>query len=117
MPSDATTSTQWPIPEGLSPLGRQAAETIVAFLTEHNRTFHGGGGTFYTPQQWAERGERYGTESTSQLVIVHDGGDHAAAFNWDYDEPAFREALRARLDPLGVYPEQCTSWYSAIYTH
>ena len=105
--------TDWPIPAGLSKQGRDAAKAIVEFLADHGMTDHGGGGKFYTPAEWRERGEEYGTRSL--LVITHDGGDHAAAFNWDYECYELIEQLREKLSPLGVYIEQGTSWFSAVY--
>jgi hypothetical protein len=105
--------SQWPIPDDLSPLGRRAAETIVAFLTEHDATHHGGGGRFYSPAEWRDRGEEYGTESL--LIVTHDGGAHAPAFNLDYEQYEFQEELKIRLEEIGVYPEQATSWYSSIH--
>ncbi|MBM4574941.1 hypothetical protein GS896_25585 [Rhodococcus hoagii] len=103
----------WPIPSDLSPLGKQAADTIHQFLVEKGLTDHGGGGAFHSPSEWADRGEEYGTNSL--LVIVHDGGDHAAAFNSDYQAEDLQEELRTRLRAVNTYVEQCTSWYSAIY--
>ena len=106
-------NSDWPIPEGLSDLGRQAAEKIVEFLQAHDATYHGGGGQFYTPQEWVERGEAYARDSL--LVVTHDGGDHAGAFNIAYEQYKFREELIQCLAPLGVFVEQSTSWYSGIY--
>lgn len=105
--------SKWPIPDGLSPLGRRAAETILAFLSEHDATNHGGGGRFYTPAEWRDRGEAYGTDSL--LIITHDGGAHAGAFNLDYEQYSFHEELRSRLGDIGVFAEQATSWYSTIH--
>lgn len=62
------------------------------------------------PRQWYEP---YGCEST--LVVVHDGGDLAPYFNWDYKQYDSMEGMRLALEKIGYYPEQCTSWYSAIY--
>lgn len=106
-------SSEWRIPDGLSPLGKKAAEATHQFFVDNDITFHGGGGCFYTPQEWAERGEEYGLDSV--LVITHDGGSHAAAFNYDYDRSDLMENLREKLAGVGVYVEQCTSWYSAIH--
>jgi len=105
--------TDWPIPARLSSRGRAAAEEILAFLREKDMTDHGGGGRFYSPQEWEDRGEEYGLGSL--LVVTHDGGDHAPAFNWDYEAYDLMEELRLRLQKIGVYVEQCTSWFSAIY--
>lgn len=103
----------WPIPGQLSAYGRAAAEAIVAFLRERVLSDHGGGGKFYTPQEWEDRGEQFGLGSV--LIVTHDGGDHAAAFNWDYEDYDLVEDLRLALKNVGVYVEQCTSWYSAVY--
>ncbi len=106
-------SNNWPIPEGLSPAGVTAAEAIRDFLVERGVDDHGGGGRFYSPTEWHNRGERYGL--TSLLIVAHDGGDHAPAFNLDYEQYGLHEALRARLSEHGLWAEQCTSWYTAIY--
>ncbi|MFA5712339.1 hypothetical protein [Mycolicibacterium sp.] len=103
----------WPIPQGLCADGQVAAQTIRELLDERKRGYHGGGGKFYTPQQWQDRGESYGT--TSLLVITHDGGDHAGAFNLDYGDYKFNEELMRRLRDKGMFAEACTGWYSAIY--
>ena len=107
-------SNEWPIPDNLSADGRRAAEAIHAFLVERGLSNHGGGGRFYSPQQWRDRGEQYGTESL--LVITHDGGDHACAFNLDYGGYAVHEALQNRLRELGMFVEAATSWYSSVYS-
>lgn len=105
---------KWEIPAGLTKKGREAATVIVDFLKEKGLTDHGGGGKFYTPKEWRKRGECYGTNSL--LIVTHDGGDHACAFNWDYEAYSVMEELTQRLAKIGVYVEQCTSWYSAIYS-
>lgn len=38
-----------------------------------------------------------------------------SVFNYAYDEPELGEALRQELAPLGLFVEQCTSWFSAVY--
>lgn len=102
----------WPIPEDLSPSGRKAAETIRGFLADNDMANHGGGGRFYSTQQWRDRGESYGINS--ELIITHDGGDHAPAFNLDYGH-APSSQLNQLLAAHGVYVEACTNWYSAVY--
>lgn len=106
--------TDWPVPTGLTKKGREAAKVIADFLEEKGRTDHGGGGKFYSPTEWRDRGEAYGLNS--MLVITHDGGDHAPAFAWDYEAAALMDELRQRLYKIGVFAEQCTCWYSAIYS-
>lgn len=69
--------------------------------------------SFYTPQEWKERGEEYGTES--ELVVVHDGGYLAPYFNWDYCCYGDVERMGKALGKIGYFAEQCTCWYSAVY--
>jgi len=105
----------WPIPDGeLSRKGREAAECIVEFLKSRDMTDHGGGGRFYGPEQWDERGESYGLGSL--LIVTHDGGAHAPAFSYDYECYDLMQELDQELKKIGVYVEQCTGWYSAIYS-
>lgn len=98
------------VPEGLSDLGKKAAEAVLATTGAESG---GGCRAFYTPEEWAARGEKYGTGSV--LVVVHDGGDLAPSFNMDHCAYESMERVRKALEPLGLYAEQCTSWYSAIY--
>ena len=82
-------------------------------LLGKERPYDGGCRTFYSPEEWAARGESYGRESC--LIVVHDGGDYASAFNYAYEDHELMEAMRAALDAEGYYAESCTSWYTAIY--
>ncbi|WP_396908701.1 hypothetical protein [Mycolicibacterium sp.] len=107
-------SNEWPIPEGLCADGQRAAEVIRDFLIEKDATYHGGGGRFYTPQQWKARGEEYGW-SSSILVVTHDGGEHARFFNLDYEAYKAHDEFRNRLAEHGFWMEACTCWYAAIY--
>jgi len=101
------------IPEGLSLLGRQAAVAILAHVTRKDPKASGGGcRAFYTPEEWKERGEKYGT--TSVLVICHDGGDMCPYFSLDYGWE-MAEGMNDVLRELGLYAEACTGWYTAIY--
>ncbi|UEA60658.1 hypothetical protein LK459_07450 [Gordonia otitidis] len=103
----------WKIPDGLSPKGRAVAEVIAQFLAEHDATDDGGGG-FRSPQEWAERGERWGTGSL--LILLHDGGEHAGAFDEEQDyESGLGGPMYRLLSSMGVYAELCDTWYSAIY--
>lgn len=108
-----TVHADWPIPSGLAPAGRTAAEAITRFLVDNAITSHYSGGRFYTPQEWADRGEQWGREAL--LIITHDGGDHAPAFNYDYEQDDLREGLRAALAAEGLYLEQFAQWCSGVY--
>ena len=102
------------IPIELSENGKKAAQAIVALLTEELSSPSGGGcKAFYTPEEWQDRGELYGHGAV--LIVVHDGGDQARYFNMDYEQYACVERMGAHLGPLGLYAQQCTGWYSAVY--
>jgi len=100
-------------PEGLTPLGDKAYDAVMAALQEKGATNSGGCKVFYSPEEWQERGESYGAES--ELIVCHDGGAHAMFFNMDYGNYNEVEDMAHSLHNKGVYVEQCTCWYSAIY--
>jgi hypothetical protein len=100
-------------PDGLDKLGTLAHKTIIKFLTKSDLTNTGGCKAFYSPEEWKERGEDYGTNS--KLVIVHDGGSLASVFNLDYEQYELNESMNQELIRHGLFVEQCTSWYSAVY--
>lgn len=100
--------------------GIAARDAILALLAERGISDRHLG--FYSAAAWKDRGESYGTESA--LVVVHDGAP--AGFLLSMDKAYWRarpgidcyegyEALQARLLPLGLYLQDCTVWYSAIY--
>ena len=66
-----------------------------------------------TPKEWRDTGAEYGHYSS--MIVVHDGGDHAGFFNYDYCQYDHINEMYKALKPLGFYAEQCTCWYSAIY--
>lgn len=102
------------IPVELSEQGKSAAEAIVALMTAELANPSGGGGkAFYTPEEWSDRGEDYGQGAV--LIVVHDGGDQARYFNLDYEQYGAFDRMNTRLGQLGLYAEQCTCWYSAVY--
>ena len=97
----------------LTPFQARIANDIRDWLRAHAEyDAKDQGSVFWAPEAWKERGESYGCNSV--LVLVHDGGALAPCCNWDYDSP-LREAFSDFLETLGLYCEQCTSWYSAIY--
>ena len=101
------------VPMGLSKHGNKAAQVILDVLRRNNATYTGGCKAFYTPEEWKTRGEKYGLKS--ELVVVHDGGDLAPHFNFDYEEYNHCEDMNFALEDNGLYHEPCTSWYTAIY--
>ena len=73
----------------------------------------GGCKAFYTPKQWEDKGEIYGTKSA--LIVVHDGGDLAPYFNDAYEQYHLIDKMVKALEEIGYYYSGCTCWYSAIY--
>ncbi len=108
-------------PEGLDAEGERAYDAIVGFLVARRMTYTGGCKTFYSPKEWRERGEKYGRESV--LIVAHDGGEHASAFSFDAcyvtgraEEYEPCESMQEALGEVGCFAEQCTCWYTAIYS-
>lgn len=90
----------------------KAHAVILRVLTEHGLTYTGGCRTFYTPAEWAARGEAYGHKSL--LIVVYDGGDARHCFD-PYAGYEAHDAMTEALAAEGFYAEPCTHWYSAIY--
>ena len=97
----------------LSDLAVSAWADIVNILIVTDSVYTGGCKTFYSPKEWKDRKEEYATDS--ELVIVHDGGEVAPFFNWDYED-TFKIDLGSDLGTnQGWFVEGCTCWYSAVY--
>ena len=123
-------STDFDMPTDLGDLGRKAYEIIMAYLKAHGFDDNGGCTAFYSPTAWREREESYGTKS--HLVVVYDGGAVKPVFSMDaaydldcaiYQETGKKrkpyglyEGMRAKLREAGLYFEECTRWYSAVYS-
>jgi hypothetical protein len=118
------------MPEGLNENGHRAHEIIGAYLKEHGCT-DAGPRIFYAPAEWMQKGNEYG--SRSHLIVAYDGGgklrevfsmDAAYALDCAHyqqtgesREPyALYEGMQAALREAGLYFEECTGWYSAIYS-
>lgn len=91
---------------------RLIAKTVLSVLPKS--ATGGGCRAFYTPAEWLERGETYGTES--RLIVCHDGGALAPFCSYDYGEYKKIDRLVRVLEAAGYWIEQCTSWYSAVYS-
>jgi hypothetical protein len=112
------------MPAGLSADGQAAYKAIMAVLNKHEQTYTGGCRAFYSPAEWKARGEEYGTEA--ELIVVYDGGALRPFFSMDaaYDHfhhmPAAKrydwyEEMQAALGAKGLYFEECTGWYCAVF--
>lgn len=122
-------TTDLVMPESLDEPGRRAYEIIVAYLQEHDCANTGGSKAFYSPVEWSARNESYGAKS--HLVVVH-GGAMRPVFSMDaaYDldcanyqetgktrEPySLYEGMQKKLHAAGLYFEECTRGYCAIYS-
>ena len=118
------------MPEGLADPGRRAYEIIVAYLKERGFADNSTCKAFYAPAEWAAREEAHGTKSL--LVVVYDGGAIRPVFSMDaaydldcavYQETGKKrkpyglyEGMQDKLREAGLYFEECTGWYAAIYS-
>ena len=93
----------------LAAIIKECAEAVLGSKLEND----GFSQTFYTKEEWADRGESYGRQA--ELIVTHDGGDYAPLFNLDYGEYDLFDAMADALRAHGYWAEQCTSWYTAIY--
>jgi hypothetical protein len=98
-------------PAGLSKEGR-AARSAILKLAGYN-SHHSGAKAFWTPKEWAQRSESYGCRS--ELIIVHECSELGRFLSYDERDYAAINRLNAALEKLGLFAEQCTSWYSAVY--
>jgi hypothetical protein len=105
-------SPNWDIPEGLCRAGLKAAEALRDYCIKHKLTY-AGSRVFYTPDQWKQRGEKYGTDSL--LVCVYDGAECRRALALSGEDYRHVDAFAAILNDIDVFAEECTGWYAAIY--
>ena len=101
----------------LSGKAKKIADGIVAWMTDRSGESPDGGGcrAFYSTKEWKDRGESYGLNSL--LILCHDGGDLGPLCSWDYEcYKAMDDFSNFLREKHGVYIEQCTSWYSAVYS-
>lgn len=103
------------MPDGLTEDGQTAWKAIVTLLmSEDPRMSTGGCKAFRSPQFHLEtQGEKYGKGSV--LIVVYDGGDHRPYFTLDAECYDLVERMNGMLEPLGMYIEECTGWYGAVY--
>ena len=100
---------EFEIPNGLSTRGLAACKAIRAFARKHE-VQTGGGRTFHTPSGWD--GE-YGRQS--ELVVLYEGSGLAKWFSLDQCQYAAVIEMIELLSNFGVHPEECTTYYAAIY--
>jgi len=101
------------IPPELLPRGKEAAQLILTFLLAEGLTGTCGCQAFYSPQQWKERGEKYGHDAL--LILVYDGGDINSCMDPTTGPHELIDRFEENLEQHGFVIEPCTHWYSAIY--
>lgn len=106
----------WAIPTGLSRKARKLAHAIVKLANKRDWS-SGGQKVFWSPKEWKNKGEPYGCGS--ELIILHEGGDHAPFFSLDYSSYAGSydqyEEQSKFLQSHGFWIEGLYTWSSAIY--
>ena len=107
--------TDWAMPEGLDHHGVLAWFATMKFLEElfEGDQSTGGCKAFYSPEAWRVRGEEHGR--LSKLILCHDGGDLSYIVNEDHGQHEWVAQFTEALEAVGMYPQPCTSWYTAIY--
>ena len=96
-------------------LGRRAHKVIVDFMKERGLCYSGGK-IFYSPMEWADRGETTGRGSV--LVIIHEDADIGIALDHDramQSRYVALEELSERLAAVGCFAESINGWSTAIY--
>lgn len=103
------------MPDGLSEDGQKAWKAIVTLLMDDDPLMSTGGcKAFRSPRFHLEtQGEKYG--KGSELIVVYDGGSHRPYFNMDAGCYDLAERMSNVLESLGMYLEECTGWYAAVY--
>jgi hypothetical protein len=95
-------------PAGLSEEGNTAWATVTRVLLEQKATQAGvNRQVFVNPSEWP-------TQLDAELLVVHDGGDHAPYFNLDYGAYLNRAIMDGALREVGLYIEPLTPQHSMI---
>jgi len=121
--TDTETNRDLIMPDGLDEKGQKAHAIIIEYLKANKLTCTELR-AFYAPAEWRERGEQYGTES--HLIVMYDGATSLQrVFSMDacyamtrpgVDCYALYEGMQAKLGEAGLFFEECTRWYAAIYS-
>ncbi len=105
------------MPPGLSEMGQRAWRLIMDEAIEMGATHTGGCKAFYSPKEWLEREEEYGLGA--ELVVVYDGAELKYLLSldsaFDAGDYSATDRMVEKLAEIGMYPEECTCWYAAIY--
>lgn len=108
------------MPAGLDEKGQKAHAIIVEYLVANNLTTTELQ-AFYGPVEWRQHGE-YGCES--HLVVMYDGAtslkrvfssEGDATYLYTPDCYKHNEAMQKKLAEVGLYFQECTRYYGAVY--
>ena len=107
----------WDVPTGLSREARKLAFNLRG-LARRFRWFTGGQKVFWSPKQWRDKGEPFG--KGAELIILHEGGDHAQFFSLDHAYESSKpyedfEFMIQYLKQRGFWAESLYRWSTAIY--
>jgi hypothetical protein len=110
---------EWDIPTGLTRKARNLIHKIREYAKDRKWDSGGHRKIFYSPEEWRERGEHFGTNAA--FVILHECGDHAKYFSLDaaYDcgTYAYHDEFFHWLKDNGFWSEQLYRWSSGVYEH
>lgn len=101
------------IPPELSAQGKKAAELILDFLLAEGLAGTCGCRAFYSPQEWQERGEKFGHDSL--LILVYDSDHIGRYMDPSQGENDLFSRFIDNVEQHGFVFQACTSDYSAIY--
>ena len=105
------------VPYGTSERGREGWRVIMSFLKEHDMIYSGGiCNVFRLPAVHARMEELDPEEIEDvELVVIHDGGAHAPAFNASYQNYNLVAELDEQLQrEAGLFLRPMSSWYSFV---
>ncbi len=104
------------IPSRISPIAALAARKIIEFARvtlSKADLYLGHEQPFRAPRAWRDDGHEYGLRS--ELIILHEGDDLELFLSYDREQYKLIDLMDRHLRSLGVYTEQCTRTYSALY--
>jgi hypothetical protein len=101
----------WAVPAGLSRKARKLALALAKLAKERN--WNAGQKVFWSPKEWRNKGEHYGLNA--ELVILHEGGDHAPFFSLDYCS-WYKDGRYDQYDEQCKFLREYGFWLEGLYT-
>lgn len=94
-----------PVPAGRDEIEGKIRETLLTLGLSANRL------QFVDPEDW--RGDEVPTGAL--LIVTYEGSGAGEAFAYDLENHSATDVMADALDAIGVYSEEQSNWYSAIY--